>query len=1170
MAEDLISNIVDRQAVKGDIDFLTKELQNVFGLLTTLKESGVELRGASSVKEVSTAAANGSKNIDLLGKSVERLKFAISEDNVELQKNNALIALANKEAKALGKEQAGLSTEYDKQAKRLTELKNQLKGLVAAGQDSGEAYEKLKTEFTQLDTVIRKADKSVGDFTRNVGNYEGSAKIIVDALEKEKKKLEELEKTRIRVQNAGASPLGSGIAASGPNITARTGSGDRPAIGFNASKEAQSLDVINTAIEETQKKVEALSAITNNEKFLNIAGNLGDGNAVKQIRFFTAALIDLERQGLGNTDAAKQLRGQLAELTDQVADAKAEVKALSSDTRGFDLFAGSVTFAADAFQTFAGAAVLAGASEEDAAEATKTLVAVQSVANGVKGIANELTTRGTAANKLFAFTQNQIALATNASASSFTRFKAALAATGVGLLVIGIGLLVANFDKLKRALGFASEAQDAYNETLQDYREAAKGAIENVAKVGVAFQQAKDGVISKDEALFEYNKTLGDTLGKAKTLEEAEDNYNKKAGVYIEIMALKAQANALYAKSADEAAKGIIASNEDQVSFFDKLKIGVKSSIFGVDESTVNDLVAAQNKGVAKIKSTTEKNAADLKAKADELSGLAAKKSKDSGVANNPDFAKEEEKKNKEAADKAQKALEERLKNELDLRKRNLAAAKAIALEEQNENIRKNQVIVDNDNTSFKDRLAAIENIAQAKKNISAIELSEAIRAEQEVKNGRIVEIKKTQGEIEAATVSFNNKVAAINAETLKAQQDAQKANTEKIKAEIEKEREERLKALDTGAAAERDRLKKENNDAKIALNERFQQGKISQEEYAEERKKIELGYQAESLQAEIDYQKKLLEIIDLPADQKAEALRRLSDLEAELSELSVQRTKDAEAEKLAAIQKTFDQIQNTADKTFEFIGGILNANSENQKNRLREEQDQAEIKAARDIEITQASTLTEEEKANRVAIINARLAAQKEQFARREREINLQNARFEKARNIFTIALNTARSIVEASPNPFKIALAAAVGAVQLGIAIATPLPKYYKGKNVTNADKYEGPATVNELRPEVIRREDGSVEFPKGRNVTTWLGANDIVYPSMDAYQNSLMAATHNDSMPYMNGAPVIITPPVDNSEAKRTNALLQRLVSKPSANISIYDNGHAQYEIESTNWK
>jgi hypothetical protein len=591
---------------------------------------------------------------------------------------------------------------------------------------------------------------------------------------------------------------------------------------------------------------------------------------------------------------------------------------------------------------------------------------------------------------------------------------------------------------------------------------------------------------------------------------------------------------------------------------------------FGFGVSAVEGIVDAQKIGAAEAKKTSKELGDALQAEAEKLLNQSQQLANGAGITTNTDFAKEQEKKQKEASDKAQKALEERLKNELDLRKRNLAAAKVIALEEQNENIRKNQVIVDNDNTSFKDRLAAIENIAQARKNISAIELSEAVRAEQEVKSGRIVEIKKTQAEIEAATVSFNNKVAGINAETLKAQQDAQKANTEKIKAEIEKEREERLKALDTGAAAERDRLKKENNDAKIALNERFQQGKISQEEYAEERKKIELGYQAESLQAEIDYQKKLLEIIDLPADQKAEALRRLSDLEAELSELSVQRTKDAEAEKLAAIQKTFDQIQNTADKTFEFIGGILNANSENQKNQLREQQDEAEKKAARDIEIANASTLTEEEKAARIAVINARLAAQKEQFARREREINLQNARFEKTKTIFGIVLATAKAIAEAAGNPFKIALAAAMGAVQLGIAIATPLPKYYKGKNLSSHDNYEGPATVNEYRDEVIRRTDGSVEFPKGRNVTTWLGANDIVYPSMDAYLNSLIAATHKDSMPFMNGAPVIINAPADNSEAKRTNILLQRLISKPSANISIYDNGHAQYEIESTNWK
>lgn len=1166
MAEDLISQIVDRQKVSGDKDFLISELQQVFDMMQKLTSFKGEIKGASSVRDISTAASGGAKTVDLLAKSVDRLNFAISNENVELQKNNALIQAANKEAKALGKEQAGLATEYDKQNKRLEAVKNQLKGLVAAGKDSGEEFETLKKEFTELDTVLRKADKTVGDFRRNVGNYEGSAKIIVDALEKEKQKLEELEKARIRVQNAGSSPIGSqGIAASAPSITASAG-GRNPIV-FNASKEAQSLDVINAAIEETTQKVAALSKITDNERFFNIAAKAGDSTA--QVKFFTKALIDLERQGLGNTDAANQLRKQLAELTDQIADAKAEVKALSSDTRSFDLFAGSVTFAADAFQTFAGAAVLAGASEEEAAEATKTLVAVQSVANGVKGIANELTTRGTAANKLFAFTQNQIAIATNATASSFTRFKAALAATGIGLLVIGIGLLVANFDKLKKALGFTSEAQDAYNETLNEYKEAARSAIENVSKVGVAFQQAKDGVISKEEALFEYNKTLGDTFGKTNDLAEAERLYTEKADAYIKVQGLKAQANALFAKSAEALSKGIAADLEDQTSLLDKAVAGIKFQ-FGGGADAFNSLAEAQKKGAEEAKRSSQELGQALQDEAEKLLKQSQELANSAGINTNTEFSKEQEKRAKEAADKAKKALEERLKNELDLQKRNLAAAKAILLENENEIIRSNQRIIDNDNTSFKDRLAAIENIAQAKKNIASVELAEAIRSEREVKNGRIVEIKKTEAEIEAATITFNNKTKAINAETLKAQQDAQKDNTEKIKAEIEREREERLKALDNTAEAERDRLKKDNNDAKVLLNQRYQQGLISLKEYNAQREKLELDYQVRTLQAEIAYQKQLLSIIDLSADKKEEALRRLSDLEAELSDLSVQRTKAAEAEKLAAIQKTFDEIKSKSETAFEFIGGILNANAENQKNRIQEEQDAAEAKAARDIEIANASALTEEEKANRIAVINARLAAQKEQFARREREINLQNARFEKTKAIFEIAINTARSIVEASPNPFKIALAAAVGAVQLGIAIATPLPKYYKGKNVTNQDKYEGFATVNEIRPEVIKRTDGTVEFPKGRNVTTWLGANDIVYPSLDAYLNSLISSMHADAMPFINGAPVIIAAPaVENSGDKKTHALLQRLISKPAANINIYDNGHAKYEIESTNW-
>jgi hypothetical protein len=604
------------------------------------------------------------------------------------------------------------------------------------------------------------------------------------------------------------------------------------------------------------------------------------------------------------------------------------------------------------------------------------------------------------------------------------------------------------------------------------------------------------------------------------------------------------------------------------VSFFAKFKslIQLRSgNVKGAIETTT----ASQAEGVKDVKEETDKLAASLENLAAGLLSQAEELGKTFKITSNTDFEKEQEKQRKEAAEKAKKALEDRLNNDINLRKRNLAAAKALLLEEQNESIRSNQVIIDNEKTSFSNRLAALENISQAKKNIAAIELAEAIRAEQEVRDGKIIEIKKTQSEIEAATLVYNNKLKAINDDLLKAQTDAQKQNTENLKAEYARQQEEKLKAIDKEFQAIADKNKDEYNKQIQALNKSFEEGTISQKEYADKREQIEKTYQVATLINEIEHQKKLLQAADITTDEKAEALRRLSDLEKDLSDLSVQITKDNEEKKREEILKTLDKVKEGSEKAFEFIGGILNANSTAQKNRIAEEQAAAEKKAARDIEIAESSGLAEEEKAARIANINARLDAQKRQFAERERQINLQNARFEKIKTIFEITLATAKAIAEAGGNPFKIALAAATGAAQLAIALATPLPKYYKGKNVTNTDKYEGLATVNEYRDEVIKRADGTTEFPKGRNVTTWIGSNDQVFPSLDAYLESLLAATHLNAKPFLSGPPAVTVNVQVPKEDKKTHDLLQKLLSKPTANIAIYDNGHAKYEIENSNW-
>lgn len=70
-----------------------------------------------------------------------------------------------------------------------------------------------------------------------------------------------------------------------------------------------------------------------------------------------------------------------------------------------------------------------------------------------------------------------------------------------------------------------------------------------------------------------------------------------------------------------------------------------------------------------------------------------------------------------------------------------------------------------------------------------------------------------------------------------------------------------------------------------------------------------------------------------------------------------------------------------------------------------------------------------------------------KERQAKREREIRKQQAQQEKQQALFSIAINTAVQIAKVASNPFLIALAVAVGAIQAGIVASRPLPKYAKG---------------------------------------------------------------------------------------------------------------------------
>ena len=154
-----------------------------------------------------------------------------------------------------------------------------------------------------------------------------------------------------------------------------------------------------------------------------------------------------------------------------------------------------------------------------------------------------------------------VGISEQAAAVGARAFAAALTATGIGALVVGLGLLIANWDKVTDAIKGATDESKTYDEAQIEVTKSVTDFNKKLIEVNNSFKAAKEGTISKDDALKKYNDTLGATVGFAGSLEQAEQLLAENTAVVVEGIKLRTQANVFYAKSAEAAAKAI--SGED-------------------------------------------------------------------------------------------------------------------------------------------------------------------------------------------------------------------------------------------------------------------------------------------------------------------------------------------------------------------------------------------------------------------------------------------------------------------------------------------------------------------------------------------------------------------------------------------------------------------------------
>ena len=165
-------------------------------------------------------------------------------------------------------------------------------------------------------------------------------------------------------------------------------------------------------------------------------------------------------------------------LKDQIGDLKSQTTALSSDFVGLDTSMAGIEVGAQAFMGVQSAMALAGVENEKLTQTMVKLQAVQGVVNAVTTIANKLNSDSilgiqlrTAWEKIknSSFVQGTVATtaqttaigaqtgATLASATATATattglklFRLALISTGIGAIVVALGLLIANFDTVSK------------------------------------------------------------------------------------------------------------------------------------------------------------------------------------------------------------------------------------------------------------------------------------------------------------------------------------------------------------------------------------------------------------------------------------------------------------------------------------------------------------------------------------------------------------------------------------------------------------------------------------------------------------------------------------------------------------------------------------------------
>jgi TP901 family phage tail tape measure protein len=1165
-----------------------------------IKAEELALKSAEKIKQESLRTRK--LELDAINKE-ETAKKRSTKLTIEERVQNEINNRALKQATL---EKLGLVSAYDKLNKSRTEAKNKLRDLIVTEGESSKATIKARQEFEKLDAQVKKADRAVGDFTKNVGNYP-SLKSFASGVK----------------DIAGAFGLAAGTAAF-----------------------ASVMQGAVQIIKEFEQSVADLQAIT--------------GASGADLEFLKKSAIDMGKGVKGGAVAVvesyKLIASAKPELLENVKDLNAVTEAVItlSKASGMELPA-AATALTDAMNQF-------GAPAEEAA------FFVDALANGAKygaaeipDVTDALLKFGAVAKTSNINIKESTALIELLAEKGLKGAEAGTALRNVLLKISAPEALPKDAQRELAKLGISMETLKDKTIPVQQRLEALKPILNDQAAAvrvfGIENVVAAKNIIGHTDRLKELTAKMGEfgTAEEQATIrsQTLQGKTDKLASTYDSLILSLANGKgpvseffSFFVEGASGALESIIRLNKGWDELYSEAKLeGIKKGakefqrefngiftpgisdekevIEGIKvraENLLNEYKKQYNKNKKELAEfnpyalnffgpsgkdlTLEKEALTKKiAQQQSIIDEAKKKFANVGKANKSTEVENEEEISKLTAEEIKKRQDAAIK----ARKEYLSTMKkldddsfALAKFRMDQEIEISNEIANNESESIQDRIDAYLNAQQVEVSLAQETAAHKLRAisqysddvrdltNEEINtliNGGQIKKKLTDDEIlvieeyQAKKDNLDKKDLANRQKIIDSIVAIEQKKTDKVLQNQDTELNKRLEAENKLYAENLELLK--GNQAEIEALTLLHEEEVFniKKEYA----KKALTEQINALQTLLDAEAKKPEAERISADKIADIQNKISKYRVQLSEEDLKNTqlvanKRVELEKEAAdlIKELQSELTSTMkdlvfalfDAKIQSIDADIQANDEYYAQQLEMAEGDA----------TQKALIEQERDKKRKALEKER---RKEEFkaALAQRILATAQIGIDLAKTL--TAINLAAAQLDAitfgtGGTPYRaiqIPLAIGLSAAQTALVLASPLPKYEEG---TQGKPHKGgKALVGEVRPEVIL-EPGKNPYVVSKPTILDLKRGTEVIPSIDEYQQmkraSILASLDMEGKKAKNyqGA--------DAFNARYDAELLEELrrnteaTKKNKSNVVVQNNidlGHEIWKLSNIKW-